>query len=259
MIIAPLLLVLATTKPCVWKAPKPVKTESKAGGFFHFERPIDAAWYSCVRRADHTGTLTVRTFLHDGAKKHLLSTQRAWNQNASFSLQSNDVCGKRPAKGPRNMAAPHTDAVSVELIGSGNLKPLSGTFGPFAVQCPRCRQPSSDSMSMAVRNAHGRFTRGAKTLLTEVWFDKDWHRCAREGSTLELRFFAADSDREVEKATEPVLVIPGFEKSHHARVKFPKKKLCRARRVGYEFVGTGEMKMAQSEGMQVLEASLCAE
>ena len=154
--------------------------------------------------------------------------------------------------------------VQAVIIGSGDLKPLSGSLDVQA-WCTACDHYRSWETSLRIKKGRSGVSRveAGVRLVGEV--EKEWFSCARPLSTLQIRYFVAADRKAAEAALRPNLVQDGLEKKfrpdprHEGKLlldeALPLKQLCRvpgAAVVAWEADGAGELQRISGGGRTVL-------
>ena len=227
----------AEEEACPWLEGEQPPSLTADDGRVSLRAQYHPAWFRCAKKAG--GTLVLRVFTGSDGKHKLLRTKPVRSYSVSEGVGHRDLCGQDP---PEN-------EVKMTLHGTGAMERLSYKSDVVSIFCARCQWSGDDNM-LAVMVGR----RGKPRVTGKV--HPEWHTCARKGSTLEMVFFTGESRAEVREAKEPTFVLKGFEKSHKWKKSFSRGKLCKdgASWFGYEFRGTGEMRVMNGRnGRQVQE------
>jgi hypothetical protein len=237
---AALLLAAGSDASCDYRPPKepPAFTvEILAGPTVKYTQ--DPKWFQCGKRAGGTVHIVFSVDGQDLPPKKLTS----YGENESLSMKQ--ICAGGP--GPKKVKA--------KLVGAGALEQVSWTAENEAeVYCERCEYRGDDNMFVLHTPGRGNLT-PAGMYTIEGTLDPEWFECAKEGSTLELWIYAAETRVEAQESKEPTHKIRGLESKHYKKA-FAKKPICKDKPkwLGYELHGTGEFQRLNGQGRGVSEA-----
>ncbi|MDY7232275.1 hypothetical protein [Hyalangium rubrum] len=227
---------------CEWKPPKEPPTFSLVawrGAELSFS--ADPKWFNCAKKAG--GELAAQFIVSGENEKRIVPARRPITSfSAREMLSLKDICAQGP--GPKT--------VQVTLVGKGQLARLDFTSEPAQHYCPRC-ELGRGIESFVLHTDQAMTPKGMYTF--EATVNESWHKCAREGSTLELWLYAAPTRLEAEQLKEPTHKIAGLEHSPRIKKSFARTPICEGgvQWLGYELRGTGELQLAH-EGRGVIEA-----
>ncbi|WP_224248220.1 hypothetical protein [Hyalangium gracile] len=227
---------------CEWKPPREPPTftmESWRGAELAFE--ADPKWFQCAKKAG--GTLSLQFTVSSEREQRVLLSRLSSSYGARERLYPKQICEEGPG----------TKTVQATLVGKGPLERLSFTSPPAEYYCPRCELVNRLE-SLALHTDRAITPAGMYTLQATV--NEAWHKCAREGSTLELWLYAVPTRLEAEQLKEPTHKIVGLEGSPRIKKSFARAPICKGgdvQWIGYELRGTGEMQLL-NEGRGVVEA-----
>src|SRR5690606_29944683 len=134
---------------------------------------------------------------------------------------------------------PGAKKIRAEIRGTGELEKLNWTSEIGELYCERCEFRGYDNMLVLHSPGTHLSPQGVYTI--EGTLDGRWFECAREGSTLSLHVYAAQTQLEAREMKEPTHRIRGLE-SKHFKKRIDQKTLCKGKPkwLGYELHGTGE-------------------
>jgi hypothetical protein len=232
-------LALAQGKECVWKelrqAPKFVADDGNAV----LTLQSDPNWWRCAEKAG--GELFVEFNVGQGG---VMTPEPA---------EQIDVWDGRKVMLKRKLCArgSGTWQVQATLTGKGPMERLAFTSTVLETFCPKCEWSGADNMF--VLHTGGLTAPGMFTL--DATLDPGWHKCAKPGSTLSLYLFTSDDHDKVRDMKEPTHVVKGLEGSPRVKKAFPKGPVCQGKPkyLGYEFHGTGEMQVINTQGRGITE------
>jgi hypothetical protein len=218
---------------CPWHDPAKPPELTQEGGRVAFRYRLDAEWFRCAKRAG--GMLTLRVLTGRDGKMTLWQMREARSYSVTEGVGTNRLCDQDPA--PTH--------VQVELAGTGAMAQVTYKSEPLEIFCARCPFRGADNMLALIPR------RGKATLVGSM--DPEWHRCARSGSTLVMQFFTGETAKEVREATAPVFSVKSLERSPRFKKTVSLRKLCKGkpRYVGYEYLGTGEMRAMNGQGRAI--------
>jgi hypothetical protein len=206
----------------------------------HLKFSADPKWFQCTKRAG--GTLQLTFSVSDGETTTELKPKKLTSYSENEGIYRREICASGPG----------IKKVQAKLKGEGGMEPLNFTSEPGEVYCERCEFASGDNM-FVLHTSEGHLTpRGMLTI--EGTLDKRWFECAREGSTLELWLYAADTRLEAQEGKEPTHKVQGLEAQHYKKA-FSKARICKEKPkfLGYELHGTGEFERLNGMGRGVTE------
>jgi len=225
---------------CEWKPPKEPPTftlERWRGAELSFTS--DAKWFQCAKKAG--GTLSLQFTVSGENEQRALPPRLLTSYREREQLSLKEICEQGPG----------TKTVQATLVGKGQLARLDFTSQPAQHYCPRCELGTR--LESLVLFTDPRVTPGMYTFEAKV--NESWHKCAREGSTLELWLYAVPTRLEAQELKEPTHKIVGLEGSPAIKKSFARAPLCQdgVQWIGYELRGTGELQLL-NEGRGVVEA-----
>lgn len=231
---------LAAGAACAWKEPADKPSLKVDEGVVMFKHKVDAAWFKCAKKAG--GTATLQFLVGPEGKLVAKPEKKLTSSVIQEGAYNNDFCSDRPLP----------DRIQVTVVGTGAMEKLSFTSEVLPVHCARCQFVGYDN-SLALHIKSFSTPQGMVTL--EGTMDEKWLACAKEGSTLEARFYLGQSHEEVKRATQATFVLKGLEASQHFKKAFPEKQMCEggATWIGVELFGTGEMADMSGRGRSISE------
>lgn len=213
--------------PCPWKDPIEAATLTLEQRTATFRQQLHPVWFDCAKSKG--GTLALQFQFGRGsswrAQKALPMTSSTIEASATHEQYCTDAF--------------KAERVRTQVVGTGPMKAAGFTTPAVEVDCIRCDY-SGDVATTTVRIE--------KNVKVEAAFEKTWHRCARPGSKLELRFYTGMTADEAEHAEKPRYVLRGLADRAQVKKQFSRKTLCRAgaKFVAWEWYGTSELKPLRS-------------
>ncbi|HYH97346.1 hypothetical protein [Hyalangium sp.] len=226
---------------CEWKAPQkpPIFTLERWGGA-RFSFTADPRWFQCAKKAG--GTLSLQFTVSGENEQRSLPPRSMTSYSDAAGLSFKEICEQGPGD----------KTVQATLVGKGQLARLDFTSQQAHYYCSRCDEGRRLETFVLFTDPQLTPT-GMYTFQAKV--DEAWHKCAREGSTLELWLYAAPTRLEAQEMKEPTHKVAGLESSPTIKKSFARAPICQdgVQWLGYELRGTGELQLLY-EGRAVGEA-----
>ena len=213
--------------PCPWKDPIEAATLTLEHRTATYRQQLHPVWFDCAKSKG--GVLSLQFQFGRG---------NSWRTQKALPMTSSTIEASATHEAYCTDAF-KTERVRAQLVGTGSMKAAGFTTPAVEVDCVRCNF-SGDLAETAVRID--------KKVKVEANFEKTWHRCARPGSKLALRFYPGATADEAEKAEKPRYVLRGLADRSQVKKQFSRKTLCAsgAKFVAWEWYGTSELKPLRS-------------
>ena len=220
--------VASAAPDCEWKEPKDPPTLKDEEGAPKFHERVDSSWFKCARKAG--GSATFQWLDAKGQPVKGQKEKKISSASIDETLFQSSTCN----------ATPKLEGAQAKIVGTGAMEKLSFTSELLKIHCARC-QFAGDDNSMVMHMQGFLTTPGNATIQGNV--NEEWWKCAKEGSTVEMRFFPAATRKEAQEATDPKFVVKGLEAAPKYKKAFPLSQLCAAspKFIGFELFATGEM------------------